>query len=280
MKFNAAFWKWFNGSVIVDKHGQPMVCYHGTPSSAEHHNNKYIRSEGNQGYWATFSKFDTESPAFTDSGWLGRGAYFTPDPDFAHEFGDRIMPVYLALKNPFLVPDDGSNSWATYWAFKEAVEGLPGLPDALKIDDKLPPPKNVEDYKGDKYTYYYATDYVKSHDIWYVLSKMSTHPRGGAVEGYGKTEREAIDNFNETRKHISHHKQNPHGFILHVIGKVIGASLFTKMLKDAGYDGVITTKGDEMVAFYPEQIKSATGNDGTWDADDPDIRSNPRSRRR
>jgi hypothetical protein len=32
---------------------------------------------------------------------------------------------------------------------------------------------------------------------------------------------------------------------------------------------------DSWITFLPEQIKSAFDNDGTWDADDPDIRSNP-----
>ena len=36
---------------------------------------------------------------------------------------------------------------------------------------------------------------------------------------------------------------------------------------------------DSWIAFRPTQIKSAIGNDGTWDSDDADIRSNPRRRR-
>lgn len=36
--------------------------------------------------------------------------------------------------------------------------------------------------------------------------------------------------------------------------------------------------GKKFVAFHPTQIKSATGNDGTWDVDDPDITSNPSAR--
>lgn len=44
-----------------------------------------------------------------------------------------------------------------------------------------------------------------------------------------------------------------------------------------GYDGIRVKEGKSVTwaAFYPEQIKSATGNDGTWDSDDPDIGSNP-----
>ncbi len=56
-----------------------------------------------------------------------------------------------------------------------------------------------------------------------------------------------------------------------------------KAIRKAGYDGIIMFESDRICgiskrvfcAFEPDQIKSATGNDGTWDADDPDIRSNP-----
>jgi ribosome-binding factor A len=52
-------------------------------------------------------------------------------------------------------------------------------------------------------------------------------------------------------------------------------------LAEMGYDGIVYMNKVEdagklsYIAFYPTQIKSATGNDGTWDADDPDIRHNP-----
>lgn len=46
--------------------------------------------------------------------------------------------------------------------------------------------------------------------------------------------------------------------------------------KEAGRDGIIVLNGngdfDEIVAFLPEQIKSATGNAGTFDPADPDVR--------
>jgi hypothetical protein len=49
---------------------------------------------------------------------------------------------------------------------------------------------------------------------------------------------------------------------------------YGKDLRDSGYDGIIF-KGDsgvdELVAFEPEQIKSATGNRGTFDPNDPRI---------
>ena len=42
-----------------------------------------------------------------------------------------------------------------------------------------------------------------------------------------------------------------------------------------GYDGV-NNSGEEFIAFYPEQIKSATDNIGTFDSDNPDIRYSTR----
>lgn len=65
-------------------------------------------------------------------------------------------------------------------------------------------------------------------------------------------------------------------------GNVIDASnddgrFFGSMLRELGYDGVMlkgsnNIDGYEIVAFRPEQIKSATGNNGNFDPTDPDIR--------
>ena len=59
------------------------------------------------------------------------------------------------------------------------------------------------------------------------------------------------------------------------------AAQLTKELRDAGYDGVVVPNEyqapeyadfHEVVAFSPEQIKSAIGNTGEFSADNPDIR--------
>lgn len=55
------------------------------------------------------------------------------------------------------------------------------------------------------------------------------------------------------------------------------ASLFIsrealEKLKSMGYDGIINEVWDEIVAFEPTQIKSAIGNQGTYDSSNPDIR--------
>ncbi len=149
MELNSAFWKWFGDSKVVDKHGNPLVVYHGTTHA--------------------FNKFITP-------------AYFSSDKKISeHHSGERfehlrqrsrVISVYLSIQNPYVVND----GW---------------MPAEWPYDPK------------------------------------------------------------ERRK-----------------------------LKDAGHDGIFwldTENGDQLwIAFKPSQIKSATGNDGTWDADDADIRSNPK----
>jgi GNAT superfamily N-acetyltransferase len=49
-----------------------------------------------------------------------------------------------------------------------------------------------------------------------------------------------------------------------------------KELEAQGYDGIIYRDGEEIVAFSPTQIKSATGNIGTFDPEDADIRRSKR----
>lgn len=46
---------------------------------------------------------------------------------------------------------------------------------------------------------------------------------------------------------------------------------FTGILKDAGFDGVVYQKAKEVVAFRPNQIKSATDNSGAFDPADANI---------
>jgi hypothetical protein len=83
------FRKWFGDSKVVDKNGKPLVMYHGT-------------------------KEDIEDGVFRmEKGMIGKGAYFTADPDEANEFATNatwnikpnIVPAYISIKNPYYVTD-------------------------------------------------------------------------------------------------------------------------------------------------------------------------------
>jgi hypothetical protein len=82
---SAPFQRWFGDSKVVDSSGKPLVVYHGTAGD--------------------FSTFSETSP-----GWLsfGGGYYFADSPVSAGEYakgreGGNVMPVYLSLRNPFVI---------------------------------------------------------------------------------------------------------------------------------------------------------------------------------
>lgn len=155
-----AFKRWFGDSKVVDENGQPLVVYHGTDQK--------------------FSAFDQSligtglDANIGGLGMSGSGFYFTPDKETAEGYGQITIAAYLAVKNPFVVPE-----------------------------------------------------------------------------------------YQATRKAVSV-----------ALGKDIALADVASELTKAGYDGII--KQDpwrpEYVAFRPEQIKSATGNRGTFDPGNPDIR--------
>lgn len=83
---NDNFWKWFGNSKIVDKNGNPLVCYHGT--------NKKFNS---------FNK--------SIKGSFGEGIYFTPNYNTAKQYGS-IKQVYLKIENPLYL---NSNTSKELW---------------------------------------------------------------------------------------------------------------------------------------------------------------------
>lgn len=88
---------WFGNSKVVDAHGNPLRCYHGT--------------------MADFSEFKMTKM-------VPYGFYFTSDPEYANKYtgnrvGDRIIPVYLKIENP--VP------WEEYQAMWRKTRSLKDL---------------------------------------------------------------------------------------------------------------------------------------------------------
>lgn len=85
-----SFRRWFGGSKIVDAAGAPKVMYHKT--------------------YADFTVFDRERVGENDYGYAGAGFYFMPVPLQGFTYGDRTMPVYLSIQNPYVRT---ASSWNT-----------------------------------------------------------------------------------------------------------------------------------------------------------------------
>ena len=80
-KLNDNFWNWFNGSKIVDKKGNPLVCYHETN--------------------VDFDTFDISKQSHAAN--LGYGFYFSSEPFWSKLNVDTKYKkeCYLKIKNPF-----------------------------------------------------------------------------------------------------------------------------------------------------------------------------------
>jgi hypothetical protein len=165
----------------------PDVVYHGTNQDIQSFDPEAKRSYD----------IDPRNPDSTNTGWFGKGHYFTPRPKIASHYADeaarrhsnnegaQVYPVHLSMKNPFVVN------------MKDADSGATTLDKALNN------------------------------------AGVPMHPRGYRMP-----------------------------------------SEQTAALTAMGHDGVIAKregKTEEIVAFHPQQIKSAIGNQGTFDPNDPDI---------
>jgi hypothetical protein len=82
----ANFKRWFGDSKVVDEKGEPLVVYHGTDEE--------------------FYAFDPSKQNVRNAR-MGMGFYFTANKDAAAMSGDRVMPVYLSLQNPYVISLDG-----------------------------------------------------------------------------------------------------------------------------------------------------------------------------
>lgn len=81
-----AFQQWFAGSKVVDRHGKPMVMYHGAFDNFE--------------TFHPISHFGTRKAANQRVHDVAQGEYSTLAGKLGH-----VMPVYLAIKNPLRVTD-------------------------------------------------------------------------------------------------------------------------------------------------------------------------------
>lgn len=183
-----AFKSWFGDSKVVDASGKPLVVYHGTAAD-----NLFV-----------FNPRASVEIYGRPEGIDAIGSWFTTDPVFSENFGDKRVDAYLSIKNPAVF-----DSW-----------------------DEL------MDQWSDENTSKHADKAAKAH-----------------------------------------HKANRHNG---------DAKAFMELLIAEGFDGIQikphkTNRSSEFdgraawIAFRPEQIKSAIGNNGDFDRNKPSILEDSRN---
>ena len=225
-----------NSSKVVDENGEPRVVYHGTTTGG------FYIFDNNKG--------DSQSRAP-----MANGFFFSSNKTVADGYSIRTIATR-----------------------KEAETHTPGEND-LKVDDADLEIREVVEHIGKRV----IRDYVALYKGVYVHNSRAKSPE----EAIAKAKRAFARHYYTDNSRVYEcfvHLASP--YIIDADGylawKIERPSI--NELKSNGYDGIIirntkdnavfmrTGTGDDIVAFYPSQIKSATENIGTFDGDNPDIR--------
>ena len=233
------FKKWFAGSKIVDKSGKPLVVYHGT-SAVDFH--KFKLRPGDVGiHFGTIGQANDRIEYKTIKS-------KTPDAN------ERLYPVYLAIKNPFRMDDCGlwnatNMKYRLLEAFPndEAKIGSEFGNNGLKNSSQIRKFLQSKGYDGIVYRNSAevtgGAEYAKRQDaLWEVLQKAQLK-RGKSINSMDTEDQKTPEYkaFSAARQAYEEYRK-----------------------KNAE---------DSYIAFSPEQIKSATGNVGTYNPKNKDIRA-------
>jgi hypothetical protein len=98
------FWNWFDGSKVVDEHGRPLVCYHGTRRDFEFLDGYEIPG------WVSedvdLAETYSESTVYDDSTQESDDEDDDGNPVPAKVPASNIMPLYVRVTNPFIVHEN------------------------------------------------------------------------------------------------------------------------------------------------------------------------------
>jgi hypothetical protein len=257
-------------SKLVDENGNLRMVYHGT----------------NTGDFNVFNP-DYIGMSSGDDGFFGRGFYFAYSKGEASYYGaSRVIPAYLNLTNPF----DFEKELQTYNGEKAMYGHAPDAVALMNFADKFPDiamsitlgsVKNGESSGKSISVFQFAKEFK---DI--IENKEFEYQE--LVNEYGETETlvTADPQVHEYEYNGETHSYRDYGFqkrwyrkpnkldvAYEYLSNAVYSYLdiprrtnvildnnreFTEELKNRGYDGTIQSEyGDEAVAFYPNQIKSA-----------------------
>jgi hypothetical protein len=232
------FKKWFGESKVVDSEGKPLRVHHTTNASI-------------LGNPKTKGKYDYEWIDKPEMNVFKAGHFGTANQASQHLVGGGIdslehspttYAVYLNIKNPKRVVD-AQNNWPEQIALAKS-EGYDGLVYRNDFEPDAPLGENVVNYE-------------KNVDIRNAIIDKYNIEHGDLFAIYAKLEKVAS-------------KED-----LKTFTEATGSTMFGKNVQWTSQRNKAIKAGqtaDSYLPFYPEQIKSATGNSGAFDGSNPDIR--------
>lgn len=251
---------------------------------------EFVKAQGAPVYHGTnaqFDNFDLSKIGNRDSGWFGKGFYFTNSKGEASTYGKNIKEAYLNIKKPFDFskynhPDFKGYNFADGYYISNLAKEVPDINTKLKvrIADEIPTEENeyarfVRDIDFGEYNKLVKKENLSKDSSYYYDDKTKTHYHsykdiyGNKREmrfsgGVKKIPNEILDYALFNEKYIV----DTNTGYLYGVEKEIADKLgnqFTDRLKELGYDGTMQSPdGDEYVAFYPEQIKTKSQLIDIW----------------
>lgn len=186
-----------------------------------------------------FTTFDKDKIGeTTDPGFYGQGFYFAVTESNAEFYGDNTYDAFLSLKNPFDINDLYNES--KKWDSKEAYDAVLWWYGLATKFPKQAAEIYYSSWNGRKWSLLDLKNRIDE------LSLISETPYSDVMDEF-EIDEDFLDSMDESDINVPEE--------------------FTKALLENGYDGVINagTSNNEIVAFEPNQIKSATKNEGTFD---------------
>ncbi len=229
-----AFKRWFGDSKVVDAHGKPLRVYHGTRES-----------------------FDAFDPARqSDRAWYGKGFYFAADPQAAGGIGlqrpDDSLPSYESLE--FSASFNGAGfAWQNQqWTLNRPLTAA----DTRKVVQRLQTKMALRDAREDMGTAQRWRSVMRAAEAGPEALTRELEANGDA---WG-----VLDKIGVAREIAS----SPN--VMPVYLSIKNPAIWPAK-PGPEHDGIHDPEKGYWIAFKPEQIKSATGNSGSFDPSDPSI---------
>ena len=243
-----SFRRWFHGSTVVDAQGRPLVVYHGTRSPVDFDVFQFGDQTDDDGEMLIGGSVDPGAHM---------GPHFTGSAEVASRFacgvaerwdrlrfvgdsggcGGRVIPVYLAIKNPLVFnSDEEMQAWIH-------ESGRAGAVDAW-IDGMI-------EFEG-----------------WTERDGIIRNERGRDLTGLDIFKNFKAANFDGMDGEEADSIAAEYGSAARRRAEELGHD-------GVRYVNTVEGGGWSWVAFHASQIKSAVGNDGGYDPDQLSLVRNP-----
>lgn len=279
------FKKWFGKSQVVDEDGKPLVLYHGTTGDFTTFDKAKANPESDFGAGFYFSNtqedvahnYAGEGPDLKQKIEL-RAEQIAQEKDWKYDdkrarnmarkefsqHGGATIPAYVKMENPFVVGGDKETRLDMEYEYEDNDQE-----------------KDVVGEKGP------LIDFVEA-----LKSVASEYHDGSTDEFMGKLLENGGDGVTASELYKIANETETFGYYTDENGRLVSKEILRAALEKSGFDGIIDHQVDEKfgsqkrigqpmegmnpdtvhyIAFKSEQIKSALGNSGKFDASNPDI---------